>query len=267
MQVGDQLTLELNGLVTAVQISEVTTIATTYHRPYWVKAVDPNLNFRNTLFYAACKMSGKEATSPYDTWATSTGNPVWSAGPSDAVINLWYIPTTSDSWWNYSNMFSLRLWNSGTPTKTGEGGSAEYRYTWSSPFRVHTLSSLDRSNIHIFDVIGGAAGSGTGLAYIVAATRGNPCKGVPAVAYIKTSGLGFGGAAAYAQRMMIDERNSVTAEAIAYNPFLMTGAFGADRNHDGVFSIGSIRKSDRLRAELIARFNYYDPIAWICLGQ
>ena len=40
------------------------------------------------------------------------------------------------------------------------------------------------------------------------------------------------------------------------------GMFGADRDGNGVHTIGSIKASTRLRAIEVARFNYYDPVVW-----
>ncbi|MBA3707310.1 MAG: hypothetical protein H0W83_00655 [Planctomycetes bacterium] len=51
------------------------------------------------------------------------------------------------------------------------------------------------------------------------------------------------------------------------NPYYAVGAFGADRNHNGKYDIGKVPATSRMRAAEVARFNYYDPIAWTSLRK
>ena len=44
------------------------------------------------------------------------------------------------------------------------------------------------------------------------------------------------------------------------------GAFGADRNMNGVFDRGPVPRTARLRAQTVARFSYYDPILTLDSG-
>jgi hypothetical protein len=52
-----------------------------------------------------------------------------------------------------------------------------------------------------------------------------------------------------------------------WNPFYAIGAWGADRNHNGKYDEGSVPPSVRMRAAEVARFNYYDPVAWTSLRK
>ncbi len=52
-----------------------------------------------------------------------------------------------------------------------------------------------------------------------------------------------------------------------WSPYVAVGLWGADRNHNGRFDRGPIPTAMRMRASEIARFNYYDPIAWTTLRR
>ena len=52
-------------------------------------------------------------------------------------------------------------------------------------------------------------------------------------------------------------------EALQMNPWLATGAFGADRDRDGVLKNGGIDPTVRMRATEVGRFNIYDPVMWL----
>ena len=59
----------------------------------------------------------------------------------------------------------------------------------------------------------------------------------------------------------------INKDGIAQNPLSALGAFGADRNGNGRFDSGPVPASTRMQALEIARFNFYDPIAWVSLGR
>lgn len=276
---GDYLFLSLNGKTEPVEIVSSADSGTgSGYYPYWVRPrkmnpSDPDRDFSETIFYDASKLLVvKEGKTAYDTWAQLPENinirPTWNgsstnaATASDADLTDWADPVNKKPtvWSAYSAVnTAIGIWNPGTPVKTGEGGPPEYRFIFTSPYRLCTLSSMNRSSVHTIDAntkTGAQAGeAGYGKIYSFASPKGILCRGVPAEPFLSIAGG------------TLSRDQSVTMDAIGYNPFLMTGTFGADRNHDGVFSKGSIRKTERMRAEPIARFNYYDPIAWICLGQ
>ena len=53
-------------------------------------------------------------------------------------------------------------------------------------------------------------------------------------------------------------------QLVEMNPWVVTGAFGADRNRDGKLKTdGTVNPSERMRATEVARFNFYDPAAWM----
>jgi hypothetical protein len=43
------------------------------------------------------------------------------------------------------------------------------------------------------------------------------------------------------------------------NKNIFLGLYGADRNFDGILDRGLLKKSIRLRASTVARYNFYDP--------
>jgi hypothetical protein len=47
-----------------------------------------------------------------------------------------------------------------------------------------------------------------------------------------------------------------------WSPYFSVGFWGADRNHNGRFDRGTVSPNIRMRAAEVARFNYYDPVAW-----
>ncbi|MBA3707582.1 MAG: hypothetical protein H0W83_02035 [Planctomycetes bacterium] len=52
-----------------------------------------------------------------------------------------------------------------------------------------------------------------------------------------------------------------------WSPYYAMGLWGADRNHNGTFDRGCVPATQRMRAAEIARFNFYDPIAWTTLRR
>jgi hypothetical protein len=54
---------------------------------------------------------------------------------------------------------------------------------------------------------------------------------------------------------------------LSNNLFGALGTFGADRNGDGEFTEGTIESHVRMEAREVARFNFYDPVAWVSLRR
>jgi hypothetical protein len=50
-----------------------------------------------------------------------------------------------------------------------------------------------------------------------------------------------------------DQGSGTTQESV------FSGLYGADRNYNQVLDRGPVPRSVRLRAQLVARFNFYDP--------
>ena len=60
---------------------------------------------------------------------------------------------------------------------------------------------------------------------------------------------------------------SIHDKAMDYMAPMHLVPFGADRNGNGRFDKGKVPKNRRLQAEVVARFNFYDPVMWMSLGR
>ena len=62
-------------------------------------------------------------------------------------------------------------------------------------------------------------------------------------------------------------RRGIQSNAMKYIATKDLVPFGADRNGNGRFDRGKVPKNQRMQAEVVARFNFYDPVMWMSLGR
>lgn len=147
----------------------------------------------------------------------------------------------------------------GTSSNTNEwswltrnsGDNPEANFTWMDPERTSTRIVWDRAVAHRYDHAQHNSGYTPAYGFYASKHAALPLTPLE-VSYMRTTP---------------QSQYVVTSSGLQQNPLVALGAFGADRNGNGVFDRGPVPTSTRMQASEIARFNFYDPIAWVVLGR